>query len=152
MVQKLERVKNRRKKPPFFALPRACTDHWNYARLSSKAVKLLVDLGAQLRGNNNGNLTVAFNVMKKRGWTSKSSLEKAWKELLETGWIVKTRQGGRNFPSLYALTFEPINECGGKLDRGSTDRPLGWWKMGYSPEDRKIRAPHKGQSTPHKGQ
>ncbi|WP_303900773.1 hypothetical protein [Thiohalomonas denitrificans] len=115
-------------------------------------MKLLVDLGAQYRGTNNGDLTAAFSIMERRGWKSKSSLQNALVELLETGWIIKTRQGGRNFPSLYALTFLPIDECGGKLDRPSTNAPLGWWKLGHNPEDREIPAPHKGQPTPHRGQ
>ena len=35
--------------------------------------------------------------------------------------IVKTRQGGKNYPCLYAITWQPIDECRGKnLELGPT--------------------------------
>ena len=44
------------------------------------------------------------------------------------GILMMTRQGGRNKASLYAVTFQPINECGGKLDIAPTDIAPGDWK------------------------
>ncbi len=66
--------------------------------------------------------------MKKVGWSSKDQLAKAIKELLDTEWIMVTRQGGRKIPTLYALTFRAIDECGGKLDVRPNREPLHSWK------------------------
>ena len=49
-------------------------------------------------------------------------------ELVNKGWIVCTRQGGRNIPSLYGLTWLPIDRCGGKLDVPHDTMPLHLWK------------------------
>ena len=66
--------------------------------------------------------------MKKRGWRSESTLNNARKELLYYGWIVCSRQGGKNQASLYAVTFRSIDECKGKLDIKETVTSLGYWK------------------------
>jgi hypothetical protein len=107
-----------------------------YAKLSPRAVKLLVDLFAQYRGSNNGDLTTAWSVMQKRGWRSKHLLALARVELEGRGWILRTRQGGINAATLYALTFEGINDCRdthgrSKLDAGvrPDSMPLHLWKL-----------------------
>jgi hypothetical protein len=85
--------------------------------------------------------------MHKRGWKSKDTLDRAKKELLEKRWAIVTRQGGRKIPSLYALTFWGVDECGGKLDPQIIPRnqPRDSWKIGNTPpniieEQRKERA------------
>lgn len=129
MARTRQRVKGRMEAGTFFTTPKACMTHPNYARLSARAVKLLFDLYAQYKGGNNGDFTAAYRVMRERGWTSKDQLNKARRELLETGWIVQTRQGGRNQCSLYAVTFQPIDECKGKnLDVPATITAPGTWK------------------------
>ena len=99
-----------------------------YASLSSKAVKLLVDVLEQYNGNNNGDLCVTLSVMKKKGWRSSGTLQAAKNELVEKGWLELTRQGGRHKCSLYAVSLHPINECGGKLERSSTTKASNLWK------------------------
>ena len=49
--------------------------------------------------------------------------------LLETGMIELTRQGGLHCASLYAVTWLPIDECGGKLDVNATAVASGLWKQ-----------------------
>jgi hypothetical protein len=122
------RMKGRRESPSFIAIPHECLNHVNYSRLSPYAVKLLLDLYAQYRGINNGDFTAAWKYMKPRGWKSKDTLTKALKELLSTGWIVLSRQGGRNQCSLYAVTFRSIDSCGRKLDILETKTAPGNWK------------------------
>lgn len=107
-----------------------------YAKLSPRAVKLLVDLLCQYRGANNGDLTTAWSVMQERGWRSKALLYKARLELERRGWILRTRQGGINAATLYALTFEGINDCRDsfgktKLDPGvrPDPKPLHLWQL-----------------------
>ena len=114
-----------------------------FIRLGSQAVKLLIDLVAQYRGNNNGDLTIAWKVMNKRGWRSRDTLEKARKELLAGNWIEITRQGGRHCPTLYALTFYAIDECGGKLDVRSTTSPKSTWRQNEPVPPLKPLQPNK---------
>ena len=125
----------------FLALPHQCMDHQNYLTLSPHAKTLLIDLGRQYKGSNNGDLCVAWSLMEPRGWKSKDTLNKARKELIHHGWIVLTRQGGRNLASLYAITWWPINECKGKLDVKETRQASNQWKEVKVPfgKERTIR-------------
>ena len=140
-MDKRNRVKNRVNKGSFLAIPHELLRSENYASLSNKAVKCLLDISAQFNGSNNGDLSCTLKLMKKCGWNSNSQLDKAKKELLEKGFIVLTRQGGRNKCNLYAITWQPIDECNGKLDRPATKTALGYWKEGFNPElsDKKLK-------------
>ena len=100
----------------------------SFTRLSAYAVKLLTDLLAQYKGDNNGDLCAAWTVMRPRGWKSKDTLSKALKELRAGGWLEVTRQGGRHMATLYAVTFYAIDDCKGKLDVRATSSPRGTWK------------------------
>ena len=101
-----------------------------YAQLSPRAVKLLIDMYCLYRGKNNGDLCATYSVMKKVGWTSNDQLYKATIELLARGWIILARQGGRRVPHLYALTFLSIDQTN-KLDRHVKPSPtrLHLWKF-----------------------
>jgi len=116
----------------FLSLPHILLNSVAYSKLSAHAVKLLIDISAEFRGVNNGDLSATFNSLKKKNWHSKGTLNKAIKELKEYGFIEVSRQGGRNKCSLYALTFRPINICKGKLDIKHTDNPSNLWKK-YEP-------------------
>jgi len=129
MAKKYQQVKNRSSKKPFLLLPRDMITSDAYYSLSSSAIKLLICLGAQYYGTNNGDLTTAWSIMKDRGWRSKETLQNAIKELENTGFIIRTRQGGRNKCNLFALTWFPIDECGGKLDVNSTRVASNNWKL-----------------------
>ena len=122
-----ERNNNRKKKGQYFALPHAVMASSNYVRLSAHAIKLLNDLGFQYNGTNNGDLCATWSMMVKRGWKSASTLYKAVRELMYYGLIIKSRQGGRHKPTLYALTWNSVDDCKGKLDIQSTSVPLGYW-------------------------
>jgi hypothetical protein len=112
----------------FFAIPHNVLNSIAYSKLSAYAVKLLIDIGSEYRGTNNGDLNATFNSLKKKNWHSKGTLNNAIKELKEFGFIEVSRQGGRNKCSLYALTFRPVNICKGKLDIKHTDKPSNLWK------------------------
>lgn len=78
----------------------------SFVTLSPHACKLLLELAGQYRGNNNGNLTVAWSVVKKRGWKSRTTLWRCKAELIEAGFVYVTRKG--HMPStceLLALTW-----------------------------------------------
>jgi len=81
-----------------------------FVALSPHACKLLLELAGQYRGNNNGNLTVAWSVVKKRGWKSRTTLWRCKAELIEAGFVYVTRKG--HMPStceLLALTWFPLD-------------------------------------------
>ena len=151
------RTANRTESGSFLQVPHELLNSVAYLSLSPIAVKCLFDIYSEYKGSNNGDLSCTIKVMKKRGWKSKSQLDKARKELLEKGFIVLTRQGGKNKCSLYAVTWKPINECAGKLDRQADIVSLGWWKQGFNPEQQKvseklISVPRiQGQCAPHTG-
>jgi hypothetical protein len=91
--------------------------HPDFAMLSPRATKLLLDVAVEYNGKNNGDLNAVLSRLKNRGWNSSSQLSKAKVELLERGMIVETRQGGLIVgPSLYALSWLDLDDCGGKLD------------------------------------
>lgn len=108
----------------FFHLPDALTAKNEFTELSGKACKLLIDIGRQYNGRNNGDLACSLSVMRNRNWNSNRALKQARDELVEAGLIVQTKQGGLGIgPNLYAITWQPIDECGGKLDIDSTLQP-----------------------------
>ena len=123
-------ARNRKKGKPLLSIPREVVESRQYAELNGNAVKLMVDLHGQYRGYNNGDLCAAYSIMKKRGWRSKGTLQTAIDRLKRGRWILVTRQGGRNKPSLYGLTYLQIDECGGKLDIQSTTKVLNDWAQG----------------------
>jgi hypothetical protein len=116
----------------YVALPHSLLRHPNFISLSPRATKLFLDLASNYVGNNNGDLSCAWKQMKARGWKSHDQVFKAQTELLEKGFLMKTRQGGRNKCNLYALTLWSIDECKGKLDVSATNVPSHDWKKSFS--------------------
>ena len=148
MRDKRQKAKGRRSNQSFVATPHVVLEHENYARLTFRARSLLWDIYGQYRGKNNGDLCACLSIMRKRGWNSNDQLDKAKKELLETGWIIKTRHGGLNLgPDLFAVTFKPVNECGSKIEHRETRTAPGYWKLGYNPENKSASPPHGAVST-----
>lgn len=123
-----KKTKARRESGTFLAIPKQIPLSEQYANLGAWGVKLLLDLYAQYNGKNNGDLCAAFSMMKKRGWRSKGTLNKAITELTNAGFIMKTRQGGKHKASLYAVTFRGVDECGGKLEVKPSPVPTNAWK------------------------
>src|SRR6185295_7302592 len=113
----------------FLALPHAVLTSAAYLSLSPHGIKLLIDLGAQYNGTNNGDLSAAWKLMRPRGWRSEETLAKAKKELLRAQLIAETRKGGRpNRTTLYGLTFFALDHCGDKLDIEPGGFPYGAWR------------------------
>lgn len=131
----MSKNKNNRKNCGSFArMPHQITNSKNYRGLSIKAKALLFEANARYNGSNNGDIDFSLKTMNKWGWTSNDTIGKAKAELLEKGWLVLTRQGGRNKANLYALTLWAIDDCKGKLDRAATTTALAYWKQGNNPE------------------
>lgn len=149
MPRRRDRTTGRRESGSFLGLPHAVLDCTNFRMLSAHAVKLLVDMGASYRGNNNGDLCITWKLMQRRGWKSRDTLNRARRELLHFGFIELTRQGGLHSPSLYGLTWQPIHECKGKLDVAPTRVASGLWRETKAAMPRRERN-HSGAmpSTP----
>jgi len=120
--------KKRGNKGRYISIPHSVMDHLDYISLKGSAVKLLNALVKQYRGNNNGNLCVAYTTLKKQGFNSKDTITKAKNELVEKGLIVQTRLGRFTNPGsrcdLYAITWLSIDEClGCDLEINPTKKP-----------------------------
>ena len=126
------RSKNRKSEGTFSALPHHVQDSDMFVSLSSMATKLLINMFRDFNGKNNGDLSCALGILKKRGWRSDSHIRKARDELIKKGFIVRTRVGSNRQPHLYAVTWLGIDECGGKLDIKARAAPLGFWKDGIN--------------------
>ena len=113
----------------FVGIPLQVTTHPNFRRLSGNATKLLVFIVSQYNGYNNGNLSATWKLAKDWGFRSESTLFECRRELLHYGMITISRYGGKNMPTLYALTWKLINECRVRLDVSSTKDPTGEWKQ-----------------------
>ena len=128
--QQMRRNKGRMMTDSFVRIPHHVINHEHFRSLSPRATKLLIDLLAQYRGYNNGDLCAPLSLMRERGWNSSDQLQKAKNEVIEKDVIIVTRQGGLNKCSLYAVTWFPIDECNGKLDVASTTTAPVNWKNG----------------------
>ncbi len=126
--QSREKLKGRRTGGTFTRLPHAVQDSENYSNCGKSARALLADLIRHFNGKNNGDLCAAVTTLRPYGWTRGETISHLLRELRHYGLIKLTRQGGLNTPSLYALTWEPINECKGKLDCKPTITAPGDWK------------------------
>ena len=125
--EKRRRITGRQTTNSFLSLPHHVLNHENFRCLSPRATKLAIDIAAQYRGHNNGDLSATLSLMRDRGWNSSDQLDKAKKELVGKDVIRVARQGGLNKCNLYALTWFPIDECKGKLDIASTrSAPVNW--------------------------
>ena len=133
----LKSAKEARGNKPFLPLTIEVLKSKALAKLSPFGCKLLFDLASQLRLGKNGDASAAFeNVLRDRGWRSKATLQKAINELLDSGLVVKTRQGGLHQCSLYGLGWLAIDECGGKLESKATTRPINSWFEPYTPKNK----------------
>ena len=126
---KRKKTVGRAEQGPFSAVPKAVIKKMQ-EKLTARGYKLLIDLFEQYNGNNNGDLTPAWNVMKTKGWRSKETLNNARNELLDQGFIELTRQGTLrpHSCSLYAVTWIGIDECKGKLEVKPTATGSGSWR------------------------
>ena len=110
--------------PGYLNLHRPLLDCDDFISLKGNSIKLLIDIAQQYNGYNNGDLCASLSIMKKRGWNSNQQLSKALKELIDKNLITQTKQGGLNIgPNLYAITWQPIDDCKGKLDVKPTTLP-----------------------------
>ena len=133
MAAKAKRWKSEREKRDqggFVAIPLSVLDSVAFRQATPHAKALLMDLTAQLRAENNGDLSVCWRFMQERGWRSQTTLQKAKRELIERGLIVEIRMGARpNKASLYAVTWRALDHCNGKLEIKPAAFPRGAYRL-----------------------
>ena len=108
---------------PFARIEKRILNLEEYIKLSPYAKTLLSDLLAQHNGFNNGDLCITWSLMKERNWRSRATLDEARIDLINSGFIYKTRQGGRNRCSLYALSFYGVTDRKRKFDYPVSEHP-----------------------------
>lgn len=113
----------------FLALPKTVIDHDNFLKLSYHANKLLIDLGSQYYGTNNGDLCATWSFMVERGWKSKETLNNSLRELEYYGFIVVTRYGDRKRPTLYGFTWRRIDKAIGDCKHLANQITNDWKKV-----------------------
>ena len=145
---------NHKQKDGFSGIPRHIIEHPSFKSLSYSASKLLILLGYQYRGNNNGNLVITFSILK--DWFgSNTTMYRARDSLYEAGFIVINAYGGQSgsgtkLPHLYALTWESIDQLKGDSNwmrythYPAKKAPLSYWKSGVNP-DFKIKKERDNQ-------
>jgi len=114
-----KRFKGSKYSEPFVGIVRSVFDSPAFVALSPHAVKLLMVLLSQYKGDNNGNLTVAWSLVSKLGIRSKTTLWRCKAELIKAGFVYVTRIG--HMPStceLLALTWFPL-DASSKFDAGA---------------------------------
>lgn len=110
-------------------MPNAVIQNQRFCKLNHAAKSVLLYMAGQYTGHNNGDLSATLSKLRKYGFTSQDTLTRSIKTLIAVGLIEITRAGGKdwqtgaNLPTLYALTWQPIDECKGKLDVNSTAKP-----------------------------
>lgn len=132
----------RKKNGRFVGIPYSVVSSGQFCGLTAQAVKLLVDLSHQRTGSNNGKLSPCWTLMRERGWKSSATLHKAFNELLRKGFVVVTKRGRklRGHPTLVAVTWDGIDECGVDYDEGVkvSAAPLAHWRF---PLDQRASLP-----------
>lgn len=115
----------------YIALPKVVMEHDDFRSLAPSSLKVLMALMGQYNGGNNGDLSATHTTMRAWGGMSHTTLVKALRELQERQLIMKTRDAlvGREGArcALYAITWQPIDPCGGKLDVADTNTPPRKW-------------------------
>lgn len=114
--------------PPFVQIYFRITDSEEFGALSGNAAKLLLEVARQYRPGRNGDISIPWSMLKGRGWKSQGTVQRAKQELLELGWIIETRKGGKHKCGLYALSYYPIDASEKHLEPPTTVAPDLWKK------------------------
>ena len=109
---------------------------------AANAEKPQQQAGRNRNGRNNGDLCASASVLQRHGLNRSGANPVAARELRHYGLIVLTRQGGLHGPSLYALSWHAIDNCGGKLDCTPTYVAPGDWRTLREP----FKRPPKKQN------
>lgn len=97
----------------FAAVPVEILRSEAYAALPDYAVRVLLAVAGQFRGQNNGNLSMSIRTAREHGIRSAWKVQAGLRLLLDVGLVEMTRPGkyshGRGICALYAVTWKTIN-------------------------------------------
>ena len=127
----------------FAGIPNFVVKSDAYKSLGGNAAKLLIILAGFYNSKNNGNLAITQSIIGE--WMTKNTMYSAKDELHKKGFIVINAYGGRSawgrkLPSLYGLTFYPMNELKEKdgelrfAHYPSSQNHLHYWSKGINPD------------------
>jgi len=132
----------------FAGIPNFVVKSDAYKSLGGNAGKLLTILTCFYTSYNNGNLAITQSIIGE--WMTKNTMYSAKDELHKKGFIVINAYGGRSawgrkLPSLYGLTFYPMNELeekNGELRFAHyppNQSSLNYWKEGKNPDYKTMK-------------
>lgn len=124
------RKSEKRYRGPLIVMEKSVFETNEYRRLSPLATKILVNVHLSYDGRNNGKLSFTADEAKARFINSKSTCRKALDELIGAGWIAITRQGGKNQPTLYSLTYIHLDYPDGVRRIDPAKSPANLWRDG----------------------
>jgi hypothetical protein len=98
----------------FTRIPRYVIECAAFKSLGGNSVKLLLVLANQYKGNNNGDLSITYS-LNKGYFRSSQTMYAARDELEQKGFIATNAYGGMShggykLPSLYAITWLPVDD------------------------------------------
>ena len=99
----------------YFSIPHAVLDHPDFLAMNWSSQCLLIHTCRLYNGFNNGDISITEDSMSSKGW-SRGTLDRCKKDLISNKWLIKTRQGGKNQCSLYAISWIPLDKVKPKLD------------------------------------
>lgn len=139
----------RRTDHTFLRLPHYVITSEQWRALSGPAVKFVVELASAYNGRNNGDLSLTRRQALQRGWNSAGTRDRAASEASDAGFVVVTRHGGRNACTLYAITWEAIDDVGKGVIYPPSRTPMRLWERRQfaRPENGATVAPMEGRSS-----
>lgn len=133
----------------FAKIPLGVLEHPACSTLPLAAFKVLVVLAAGYSGSNNGTLACTESWGKKFGIGGTDTVWRSLRELTARGLVEVTRQGMkmRKMPTLYALTWQPVNNRDGQpidIPQLPSHRYLKWVETEFHPSQRGTVTPVRG--------
>jgi hypothetical protein len=137
MANSYSKKKGRSDGGRYCALPHSVIDSLSFSMLSGNAMKVLFCIYRQYNGNNNGDLSAPFSKAASINIGSQSTWYKAIEELKKADLIMVTRESmtrhkgnPHGLCKLFAVTWQNIDECQGKIDCSPTLTPPRKFSLG----------------------
>lgn len=134
----------RRTEHTFLRLPHYVIKSSEWRSLSGNAIKFMIELAAAYDGSNNGDLALTRGQARERGWKSGGTRDRAASEAVEAGFVTITRHGHRKLCTLYAITWEPIDDVGKGVMYAPEHRASRLWEKKRLPQNGATNAPPEG--------
>jgi hypothetical protein len=101
----------------------------SYRDLNYAARALLIDIARQYTGSNNGALVACAKYLQPLGWNSNSTVSRCLSALIDAGFLIETRMGGRpNRAAWFALGWLALDKVSG-MDIDAAKYRTGQYKI-----------------------